>query len=405
VKALFKTGGIRCVQKVVDPETRITTSSDAKIAYVTRSTVASARDLSSNNPEYAVSDGDPDVLYGSIVVVVRSPEGQTEGKVIAPGESASLFIRVGDKDIGMTGSDMLGLREAMVGMTKVGGQLNKNQRNALTAIQEIFEMVISAPDVDRFPASLIAQSYHATIIDIFGEVDLPISPEGFAAKSRGDLFRARIGMLDPTNQDAMSYARPLRQILLEAGIDVSETGVGSDITGHAASKINEEAIRRTMQSNNRMTDEVFGAMTGTPIEKLSAAMIPLKSLEKLRDGKAKSRLSGSWVDHITETARSITQAGTFSDSFEMDVFSEGGRDFLTISDDIGQQNDVAFVYSWPTAERIPVVEVSTGRMLNVSPEEVPDEKEIVRLSKVLGQLENVMYLEGDAEFERSRFDQ
>jgi hypothetical protein len=404
VKALFKVGGIRCTQKLTDAKTGITAKSEAKIAYATRSTVAAARALSSSNPEFSATDGDPDISYGSIVAVARNADGIPAGKVVAPGEEAPFFLLVGDKDFGMTGTDMLPLREAMVGMTRNKGTLTKDQSNALVAVQEIFEMVASAPDIERFPSGMISQAYHATMIDIFGEVEIPIDAESFAAKSRGDLYRARIGMLDPTHPDAMGFARPLRDILSEAGIDVSENGVGADITSHAAKKITEEAIRRTIQSNERMCNEVFGAMTGTPVDRLSAAMIPLKSLEKLRTKKSDSRLSGGWVDHATTTARSITQGGA-GVSFELDVFSEKGRDYLAISDSVGKENDVAFVYSWPTSERIPVYEIGVGRVLNVSPEEVPDEAELSRLSKVLGQLEAVNVHDPDIEMERQRFDQ
>ena len=90
--------------------------------------------------------------------------------------------------------------------------------------------------------------------------------------------------------------------------------------------------------------------------------------------------------------------------FEMDVFCEGGRDFLTISDNVGQKNNVAFVYSWPTSERIPVMEIEIGRVLNVSPEEDPGEEEIERLSLVLGQLEAVNLTDMDQDIERVRFD-
>lgn len=387
VKALFQIGSIECSYKTTRPDGSENVS-EARFAYVTDVTVKQARKLSVDNATFRPGTGDPDVSYGSAVAVSRDDAGKSEGHVIGPGEDQPFFLSVDGKDHRLSGQDMLKLRESIMACTKGGTPLNSNTKNALEGIQNIFEMIVSAPDIERFPVHLIAQAYQAAMIDHFGTFELPITPAGFAAKSRADLLRARIGILDPSHSDGIAQARPLRDLLSSAGIEVSISGVGVEVRSPAASQITEEAIRRTVLANDRMCGEVFGVMTSTPIEKLSAAMIPLSGIDILRTHKSKNKLSGDWVRKVSETACNITQGNMHGYNFELDVFSEGGRDMLVISDDVGQKNDIAFIYSWPTAERIPVMEIGLTRILNVSPEEVPTEIEIERLSQVLGHLES-----------------
>lgn len=404
VKALFEVGGIQCVHKT--EEAGVEQRHEARLAFVTESTVAAVRDLSSRDPSYAAGDGDPEVGYGCIVAVSRTAEGGSVGHVLKPGEAGDFFLNAGGKDHAMTGSHMLELRESLVSLTREGATLTQDQRYALAGLQDIFEMVASAPDAERFPSILIAQAYHASMIDALGDFDLPISPQDFAAKSKADLLRARIGQLDSSHPDAIASSRSLRDLLKESGVHVSESGVGAEIRSPAARQISEEAIRRTVMANDRMCNELFGSMTATGIERLSAAMIPLADLETLRTRKSNRRLSGDWVEKARDTAKSITQSGMPGYKFEMDVFSEGGRDILAISDNIGQKNGVAFVYSWPTADRLPVAEIESGRVLRISPEEIPDEAEIKRLTEVLGNIEALNMHDPDdmGVLDRARFD-
>jgi hypothetical protein len=398
VKALYKNGGIGCALKR-DKGTPLS----ARIAYVTQSTVSAARALADTDASMRPGDGDPDVTYGAIVAVVRNEDGTTSGRVIPPGETEPFVLRLDGEDFGLTGTDMLALREAIVARTREGKKLSRDAMRALGGVQEIFEMVSSAPDTERFPASLIAQAYHASMIDAFGDVDLPIDNESFVRKSRADLIRARIGMLDPSHADAMTTAAPLRGLLEDAGIKVSANGVCAEVRHPELREVNEEAIRRTILADERLHHDVFGAVTATPVEKLSAAMIPLDGLSRLRAAKKAHRLSGEWVGRLATRVRSIIQDNQPKAKFDIEVFSEKGRDIMAISDAIGQQAKVAWVYSWPSADRIPVMEVAEGRILNISPEDVPSEEEVKRLTKALGQIEALNLHDQDFEM-RERFD-
>lgn len=397
VLALFETSAIRCVH--MSEHDGVVQRNSARVAFITETTVAASRALSVDDAKYRVKDGDPDVNYGSLVAVIRDADGIAHAKLFGPGVGASLYLDCDGEEIGITGEDMLKLREKVVAMSSRDVQLSDNHRRALSGIQEIFEMVSSAPNTDRFSANLIAQSYHASMIDSFGEVRLPVSDEEFSRKGRADLIRAKIGLLDPLHQDAIGNARPLRSILSDAGCEITLSGVSAEIRSAAARHINEEAIRRTILANDRMCREVFGAMTSTPIENLSAAMISTDGLEKLRQVKSNRRLSGDWIDQVHSRAKEIAQAGMPNYKFEMDVFSEDGRDYLTISDNVGMKNNAAFVYSWPSSERIAAMEIAEGRIINISPEEIPSEDDIQRLSEVLLQLSAAAH---DARHENDR---
>ena len=386
-KALLKVAGIRCRNHEVDPETGEEIALPARLAFVSETTAAAARNLSSRDREYTVTEGDPDVTYGSVLAVSRSANGPSVAKLLKPGEESGFKLEIDGEMLALTGSGMLPLREKMIAMTRAGRALEEGHRHALSGIQEIFEMVSCAPDTDRFPARLIAQAYHASMIDSFGEVELGISDEEFARKSRADLCRARIGQLAPAHVDAMDSSRPLRDLLANAGVEINAAGMGAEIRGAAARQITEEKIRRMILANDRMCREVFGALTLTPIEQLSAAVIAEADHARLLAQKGNRRLTGPWVDRAEQVTRDITRSGMPGYQFDFSLFAEDGRDYLMVADNVSRKNGVAFVYSWPTAMRRPVMEVEAGRMIAVSPADVPDEAEMERLERVLSQLE------------------
>ena len=394
MKALFSTGAIPCVHVVFDEDTGEELRNDSQLAFVTESTVAAAREIAKRDSAAVPGESEPDVTYGCAVAISQDDNGKSIGQVVQPGENSDYFLEMNDGDFSLTGDGMLVLREKILHMMRSDEtlELSQSHRNALGGIQDIFEMVSAVPDEERFPAGLISQAFMASMADSFGdgkEIELPVSDEEFSAKSRADLYRARIGNMDPSHPDGIASAGSLREFLATAGIDVTTSGVGVEIRGSIASSINEETMRRLVLSNDRMCREVFGALTATPIERLSAAVIQLSDLEVLRQGKAQNRLSGDWIDKATTTAGNITRNGMPGYVFEMDVFSEGGRDIMTISDNVGRQNGVAYVYSWPNADRIPYSEIDSGRVLNISPEEIPDKAEIERLQEVIRELEAV----------------
>lgn len=405
VSGLIETSGIACKYRP-DNIGDSPTPHPAKVAFVTGQNIQALR--GSSTPTSGREDDQLEVTYGSVVAVYRDEGTEVQAKVFRPGVAAPFLLTIGSRDIPFTGTDMLRAREEMVKETKAGATLNGPQMLTLTALQDIFEMVCSAPDEERFPASLIAQSYHAFMIDHFGDFEISVTEEEFVRKARADLIRARIGLLDPGHKDAIGTSRQLRQILADAGIEVSLDGIGAEIRSPAAMRINEEAIRRTILSNEKMTQEVFGSLTRTPVERLSAAMISLDDVELLKEKKADCRLTGTWIDKASSLARKTTQGGSSKYHFSMDVFTEHGRDILVVDDTVGRREGVAFVYSWPSGERFPVMDIEGDRVMNISKEEIPTKEELSRLSAVLEQIEALGIHDPSGDeggHTKSRFDQ
>lgn len=407
VSSLIGSNGISC-SHVITGTGGEDSQRQAKVAFVTEKTVREVRSIQVDGSGLEGRDDSLDMTYGSLAAVYRDNEGVAQVKIYSPGEQAPFRIRVSDRDIDFTGQQMLAAREEMVSITKEGATLNVAQLRMLSGLQDIFEMVCSAPDAERFPSSLVAQSYHAFMIDHFGNFEISVSVEEFVRKARADLIRARIGLLDPGHKDAIGTSRQLRQILSDAGIEVSADGIGAEIKSPAALRINEEAIRRTIMSNEKMTQDVFGALTRTPVDRLSAAMIRLEDVDTLKEKNRNNLLTGEWVDMITHAARYATMGASDSYQFSMDIFSQDGRDIAVVVDTVGKQQEVAFVYSWPSAERFPVMDIDGERVMNISSEEIPSLEEFQRLSKVLGQIETLGLHDSDgqdAEAVKSRFDQ
>ena len=394
-KALFRAKGIRCRKMSGEDGTGF----DARIAYVTGQTVEAARGMARRDPALKPGDGDPDLRYGAILAVHATPDGQAAGEIVDPGQAGDYVLQVGDRSMGLCGLDMLDLREAIVALHKSGQALSTDQARALEGVQEIFQMVASAPDPDRFPTPFIAQAYRAAMIDHFGLFESSVDPEQMTRKSRADLIRARIGMLDPGHADAITTARPLRETLSGAGIELSEAGVSRDLSMPGIDKLNEEAIRRAIQSDDSLVRDFFGAVTATPVDRISMATIPLSALKRMRDEGGRAPLSGNWVDTLSERFRRIT--GDSGSGFELAMFSEGGRDIIAMSVPDEKRRELAVVYSWPTADRIPVIDAGGMRHLSLSPEEVPSDDEVRRLSEMLGRIEDVANIDPDPEGDKS----
>lgn len=407
VSSLIGSSGISCNHVITNVEGEVF-QKQAKVAFVTEKTVREVRSLQISGSGFEARDDSLDMTYGSLAAVYRDADGVAQVKIYSPGEQAPFTLRVSDREIAFSGQDMLSAREEMVSATKDGATLNVAQLRMLSGLQDIFEMVCSAPDAERFPSSLVAQSYHAFMIDHFGSFDISVSVEEFVRKARADLIRARIGLLDPGHKDAIGTSRQLRQILSDAGIEVSADGIGIEVVSPAALRINEEAIRRTIMSNEKMTRDVFGALTRTPVDRLSAAMIRLEDVDTLKEKNSGNLLTGDWVDMITHAARYATMGASDSYHFSMDIFALDGRDIAVVIDTVGKQQGVAFVYSWPSAERFPVMDIDGDRVMNISSEEIPSPEEFQRLSEVLGQIEALGFHDPDrqdADTGKSRFDQ
>jgi hypothetical protein len=383
VRALFQTSSINC-EKVTEGEDVVETLT-ARAAIISESSVASVDALAERDQNMRPTDKDPDVQFGDILVVTRQTDGSTVAEILKPGTPSSFYVKVGDEDLNLSAS-FLKLRESIVAYTSNDNTLTDSQRSLLMGVQETLEMAASLPDPERFNSKMLADAFQASMIDSFGDFEMGVTPEDFVKKSRADLIRARIAMINPDHPDALVSSNTLGQTLENMGVTVNINGLGAQVRAPGNQQITEDAMRRTIQANDKLCRDVFGALTETPIEKLNASMISIRDLETIRDGFADKRLTGDWVDTANKRAHELTRGAMGNYSFEMDVFVSDGRDIMVINDTVGQSQGVAFVYSWPTATRRAVMEIESGLVANVSPEEIPTDEEIERLQAVMQNL-------------------
>lgn len=386
-RALFMTSGIPCVRLSLDEETDDLGIIPAHAVFITEESVAAAR-----MKKLPVEANTPDVAYGDVLVISRFPDGNSMGEHVPAGRDAGVALRIVTEEEGeillpFTGRNMLIAREKLLSLSRRGVPLQPEQRKAMSGIQGIFEIIMAQPDPERFGSSLIGQAFQSSMIDSMGDIRLPVSDEEFGRKARADLLRAQISRIDPDHPDAFGSSRALRQILTQAGINPEAASYGAAATSVGSSRITEEALRRMVAANDRLSREVFGSMTRTSIENLSAAAISFRDFEKIRGGALGPELSGPWIETVGERLETIFGDRMAGYHCDMVMVSRDGQDILTLCDPMSAQNGLAFIYAWPTAERLVESEIAQGHVVNISPEEIPSELEIRRLSTVLEQIE------------------
>lgn len=394
-RALFSTSGISCVKLSLDAATDDLSIAPAHAVFITQESVAAARAKG-----IAAEPNTPDVSYGDVLVLTRFADGRSLGEHVPAGRDAGVALRIlteedGEYLLPFTGKNMLLAREKLFSLSDRGVPLQPEQRKTISGIQGLFEVIMAHPDPDRFGPVLIGQAFQSSMIDSLGDVSMPVSDEEFGRKARADLLRAKIARIDPEHPDALGSARALLQILSNTGINPEAASYGAAATGLGGARITEDGLRRMVAANDRLSREVFGAMTRTSIENLSAAAISFRDFERIRGGALGPLLSGPWIEAVGDRLEAIFGDRISGYHCDMIIVSRDGQDILTLSDPVSAQNGLAFIYAWPTAHRLVDAEIGKGHVVNISPEEVPSEGEIRRLATVLDHIETRAAYEDD----------
>lgn len=299
-----------------------------------------------------------------------------------------------DDDMPFLGSHMLKAREALF-MATAGADADPQHRRLLGALQASFERILD--ERDAFPDSAVKDAWNASIIDTFGNVELPVSPDAFLRKIEADNIRVAIGKLERDNPDALSSdPSGVEEILTAAGVG---GGIlrGATVRAPGGQRLRDADLVRMVQSNDRLCREIFGAVTKTEISNLSVRFISLDEHRALVDHfeRTDTTLKGEWVDEVRQRMAAITSgAGMRQYTFEAVLGSDGGRDVLLITDNSSASMNyeggrgTAYLYSWPTVDRQPAMEVNRGQVATFGINEVPDEAEIERLQTVLSGLQD-----------------
>ncbi|MEY8799473.1 hypothetical protein AB9K35_04035 [Leisingera sp. XS_AS12] len=390
-KALLDTCGFACKSLASDPETGGYAELDARAVFITEDSVERARAAQVGLAPFDPSRL-PSLRYGDILISRARPDGQKEGLHIPAGRDAGLVVPVTgsdgfDRQIPFTGRHMLSARQQLLAMGPRGRQLNADQRTILEGIQGVFEIVAAKADPAVFSEELIGQAFMCSLLDHAGRIGTSISDAEFGRKARADMIRAQITRVRPDHPDGLSAAAAadLDEVFQDIGIRTSAQS-GGEIRSIGGMEVTDEALRGMIMSNERLSREVFGALTATPLSRLGAAAVSSMEYDLLADELSDRALTGQWVDRAQRRAQEITGEQMPGYTFEMKVFSVDGIDILAIRDSVGSASGQAFVYSWPTADRIPLAEIGNETVLNISPEEIPGEEEVKRLQGILDSL-------------------
>jgi hypothetical protein len=381
-KALLSTSGIGCLRLLRNAETGAIEARPARAAFVTRESAALSRTTSGK----VVAD----VGYGDVLVMVHMPDGSMRGEHAQAGADAGVALEVasasGDSRlIPFTGPSMLTARSMLCELSG-SGSVSDDMRRALEGIRGSFELVAAHPDPSRHRLDLVGQAFHAALIDSFGDLELPFSHEAFGRKARADMIRARIASIDPLHPDALGFARDLPGILEAAGVQISWSG-GLEAKSDMGFDFSEQGMRRAAAANDGLRRNVFGRATRTPVDRIAMSVIPEDDMESLIDRHLDRRLSGSWIDGLRADLEEALGDDMTGGDIEMEMLSIEGRDLMFVRDDISASRGHVFVYAWPASDRALVSTSGSRRMLNISPEEIPEIDEIRRLVGSLDQIE------------------
>jgi hypothetical protein len=368
-KALMKAGSFRCVHQDDAGKRR-----PARACLITLETVRAAREIGDQDPSLRSKETSPDVRYGGVLVYIGEKGSSPQQLILPPGEEGGLTLEDGTRFLGAHMFAAEGV------LTERRGS---DQDPVLSGIRSVFGLVSSAPDEDRFPPGLIAQAYRSALRSAFGPAKLAVSDEALVRKCKADLLRARIGLIDPSHPDAIGYCEPFLRVLDRAGAD-SRAGFlrlpGSD-------RIDRDGARQIL-GRDPFRDGLFGALTTTPPDLIEAIVIPNREAEEIDRTLCGSRLQGVWAEEVSRLGSDLTNAGSDAGWYqiELTVYVSGGRDLMILSDSVGREVGVSLLFSWPSVERRPVLQAPSGPVYGISPQEAPDEAELIRLRCSLSDL-------------------
>jgi hypothetical protein len=300
-----------------------------------------------------------------------------------------------DEYMRFLGPHMLRARESLFVAINENPDIDANAqvRRLLGALQGSFERIQNEPEA--FPAEALKDAFTASMIDAYGNAQLPVEPEAFLRKVRADALRLEIGRMEPGHPDALGRDPVgVDGILQNAGME-GAVDRGAAVRAPGGRLIGDRDMIRMLSANDRLCREVFGAATSTTIEDLSVKLLKVSEVEALREHFEQEDAieQGEWVDEVLGRMRAITQGAMPRYQFEATIASVDGRDVLLVTDSVGGTmgfNDgsqgVGYLYSWPTADRRPTMEVNRGLIATFGAEDVPSEEELDRLERVRNEL-------------------
>ncbi|WP_411840077.1 hypothetical protein [Paracoccus sp. ME4] len=382
--ALFEVGGFECISLIHEPGSAAFRETDARAVFVTPENVQRARRAGRVDVT-----GGPNLRYGDLLLKRLHENGRVEGLKYPAGKDAGILITVSGADgfecrIPLTGAHSLSARRALMAVGVRGHKLNDGGKTALAGISSIFDMVSSNPDPARFGGQLIGQAFLGKLLDRVGRVRLSITEEEFGRRARADLTRSRIGMINQMHPDAIGGSITLPEVMRDIGV----RGGNDAPPRYGASRSPREGLEAHVGAL-QATAGIFDQLTKTSLRRMDIRQITPGECNLISDEIPDNLLTGDWCDRARAKIEAAIATVHRNGSAQAALYAIEGLDMLVVR----EGEDSGWICSWPSSDRIPLTDLGDEYLLNISPQEIPSEKEIIRLQLVLGQLDTETILE------------
>lgn len=382
--ALFQVGGFECISLIHEPGSAAFREMDARAVFITPENVKRARQAGRLG-----ATGGPDLRYGDLLLKRRHEDGRVEGLKYAAGKDAGILITVSGADgferrIPLTGAHTLSARRALMAVGVRGHKLDEGGETALAGISSVFDMVSSNPDPARFGGQLIGQAFLGKLLDRVGRVRLSISEEEFGRRARADLMRSRIGMINQMHPDAIGGSITLPEVMRDIGV----RGESDAPPRYGASRSPRDGLEAHV-GILQATAGIFDQLTKTSMRRMDIRQITPGECNLISDEIPDNALTGDWCERASARIEAAIGQVRPGRTAQAALYAIEGLDMLVVR----EGEDAGWICAWPSSDRIPLTDLGDEYLLNISPQEIPSEKEITRLQMVLGQLDTETILE------------
>lgn len=329
----------------------------------------------------------PEVEVGEAIVSYREGD-RVRGRVILPTADNDLNIVLRDVD----GEEIFlgagSLNDLLQTERENISEDNLSERSArdLETLQEftsiVFQQVLDDKFIDMNTKST-ALSYQLTTSRNFDAeyADEGLDDEQFDRIAEQRALREAIGRVNPDHPDAL---------VLEDEAGYQSERLANDVIGSIA--LNHvgfnSAQMNALRGDERLSKEVFGVMTETPISQLSANMLSPADFEKIRQELRPGQIKGGFKSEITTRLDEIFDERMPGYHADIDLYTKDGADILLVRDHVGH-----YAYGWDTDSRLIVMPETFLVVLGEA--DVPSEEELQRLRDIVADLR---YEHGDEMF-------
>lgn len=367
--ALFEAGKIHC--KYLETKRCGTiVSHDAVAVFVTGSTVEACRNIEASFglPESEIRR--QKFNLGDVVFAWSSREGKQVGSIVQNGGDASLFLNIktskGVHLLPFTGKSMMSARNFLLDRKNSVSRLNINELRALASIEDIFSVILSCQDQDRFPYDLKGMALISLIERDFGVVQSDIDYHDLGMVFTKNTLYKQITDINP---DVPDVPDDFTRQNLHEGL-LKSIGLNDNLSSVSLTDKNPLEVIRALET-------AISRVVSIPMSEISCSSVSLDQASLISEKASDSLNSGTWVDNFKSL---------FSESckgFDLKIFSTEDRDLvLCIPEKTSPQETQGLCLSWPKLMRSVIHHKNDVYHVNLSSMDVPSQKEIsdLRLS-------------------------